>query len=138
MTLALAIAAQDRIVVAADGRVFDTEQGILNKAKLFKLGNNCVAAVSGMGLKDNLDEFMAGLATDIANQRLQNAVAIAAYVKRFLNTRTWAEWEDPKKSHMVMLVAGYENGTPQVYVRLSTGAMELIGLDRYAIGNSRS
>jgi 20S proteasome alpha/beta subunit len=135
VTLALAIAAQDRIVVAADGKVFDTERGVLNKAKLFRLSNNCVAAVSGMGLKDNLDTFMAGLAANIADQRLQGAVAITAHVKDFLNTRAWAEWKDPKKSHMVMIIAGYQNSTPQVYVRLSTGAMELIGLDRYAVGN---
>ncbi|HEX9153624.1 MAG TPA: hypothetical protein VF809_02275 [Candidatus Saccharimonadales bacterium] len=135
MTLALAIATQDRIVIAADGKVFDTERGILNMAKLFKLGNNCVAAVSGMGLKDNIDTLMAGLAADIASQSLQGAVAIAAYVKEFLNARTWAEWEDPGKSHMVMLIAGYQNATPQVYVRLSTGAMGQIGLNRYAVGN---
>lgn len=135
MTLALAIATQDRIVVAADGKVFDTERGILNKCKLFKLGNNCVAAVSGMGLKDSLDTFMAGLAADIAGQGVHDAVAIAAHVKEFLNARAWAEWEDPEKSHIVMLIAGYQGDTPHIYVRLSTGAMEQIGLDRYVVGN---
>ncbi len=135
MTLALAIATQDRIVVAADGKVFDTERGILNKAKLFKLGNNCVAAVSGMGLKDNLDTFMAAIKDEVAGQGLQGAAAISAYLKDYLNQRAWAEWEDPEKSHMVMLIAGYENDIPQVYVRLSTGAVEQIGLDRYAVGN---
>lgn len=134
MTLAIGIAAKDRIVMAADGKVQDTEKGILNKPKIFQLSKNCVATVSGQQLK-GLDEFIEVLKLNIDNQEITGVQPIAEYVTRFASRRTWAQYKDVKKSHIVMMFFGYEQSIPNAYILLSTGKLEPLSLKRYATGN---
>lgn len=134
MTLALGIAAKDRIIMAADGKVLDTENGIINKPKLFKLSNNSAAALAGMGLEGH-EKFMETLAINIDDQQLKNVSDISKYIARFASNRTWAKYKDKKKSHMCMVIAGYDYAEPFIFVLLSTSVLEEIGLKRYPIGN---
>jgi 20S proteasome alpha/beta subunit len=134
MTLIIGIAAKDRIIVAADGKVFDTEKGILNKPKIFQLSNNCIAMMAGQQIND-LEAFIQTLQKNVTNQQLQDVEEIANYITDFAGKRTWAEHADVKKSHMTMLIAGYKQNKAHVYVLLSTGKLEAIGLQRYALGN---
>lgn len=134
MTLAIGITTKDRIVIVADGKVQDTEKGILNKEKVFQLSSNCGATLAGMQLK-SIDEFVKTLQFNVKDQNIIGVKAIAEHIMNFATQRTWAEYDDIKKSHLVMLIAGYDNNEPQLYVLLSTGELSLIDLKRYATGN---
>jgi len=121
--------------MAADSKVIDMDRGVLSKTKLFRLTDNCVAAIAGMGLKDDLDTFMATLEADIADKNIQGVSSIAKHVKEFTENRGWAEWDDPNKSHMIVMIGGYDGSVPKVFIRLSTGVLEGLGFGRYVIGN---
>jgi 20S proteasome alpha/beta subunit len=121
MSLVLAIACDDRIVIAADGRStdFDTKEANPDVIKMFELTNNSAVLVAGNGLIDYLDKYMDELAHAVRVIGHINGSEIARDVETIINRRDWAEWkDDPEKSHMEVIVVGYDDGDPKISVML--------------------
>jgi 20S proteasome alpha/beta subunit len=139
MSLTIAVAAEDRIVVLADSKVYDTdtEEISLDSPKIFKLAKNCAGLVTGEGLGD-VDSFMASLEGHLAKHKVSNVKTVAANVEKLASTKTWLGDGDHKDAHLEILIAGYNRGIPDVYVLLSTGRSEKSIFKRYYSGSLKA
>lgn len=133
MTLIVGIVARDKIVVGADGKVFDTEKGVINKPKIHSIASNCVMMLAGEQLK-GVDEFVDTLRFQISDKRLKDADDIAEHVFNFTDKRTWAEYDDDR-SHIIIHIYGYNGNKPAFHLRISNGDRHYGGLLRYVSGS---
>ncbi len=121
MTLVLAIACSDRVVVAADGRSTDYDTGKPNAdvRKIYELTPNSAILVAGNGLIDDFSNYVEYMANSVRKSNHQRVSDIAKEAKGIIDRRDWAEWKDLReKSYMDALVVGYDDTEPKIYIIL--------------------
>jgi len=131
MSLVSAISTMDRIVVTADGMAVDTETAeVTNVPKIFKLADNCVAAITGMEL-EKPGQFMESVALDIKNNKVTGIDGIVTRLDGLIKTRTWAAND---KAFLYIMVAGYRNNDPIIRLFIH-GGLDKGAVRMYALGN---
>lgn len=135
MSLLVAIACSDRIVMLSDGLVTDDDLGtLLDEQKLFKVTFNCAVAVGGEGIGDYLPDQLKNLHVKNERKHIKRVSTAGKNMARYAQSGDWMDDRNDKTAHIEFLVAGYEQDKPRVKMVFTDGSIAHDFLQRYYFG----
>lgn len=124
MSIGLAICTDGPIVIAADGKSYDDESYdySYDTVKIFKLAKNTACVLAGEGLK-GIKEFTEALQAILKAGQKKDVDDIAVAVQQFMSDHrtVWAKYKDEHRSHMTVLIAGFNGNVAKIWKRADDG-----------------